>query len=104
MYCHIARGQWLVQLLQCTPTLLPCREQWNSCNAVPHCLWGLGNGIPAMCATPLGGSESGTLALHHHTAWGQWAMHLLQCTATLPQGSGKESLAMHCHTAWGQWA
>ena len=51
---------------------------------------------------------------------GQWAVELLQCTATLPGGSGlwnscnalphrlaavgSGTPVMHRHTAWGQWA
>ena len=58
--------------------------------------------------------------MHCLTARGQWAMHLLQCTATLPVGSGQwnscnalphalaavgsASPAMHRLTAWGKWA
>ena len=58
--------------------------------------------------------------MHCLTALGQWAVQLLQCTATLPVGSGQcnscnalphflgavgsATLAMHCHTAWGHWA
>ena len=48
MHCHIARGQWAVELLQCTATmlagsvvhaiLLGGSRQWNSCSAPPHCL------------------------------------------------------------------
>ena len=37
------------------------------------------------------------------TAWGQWTVQLLQCTASLPGGSGQWN-AMQCLTAWGQWA
>ena len=37
--------------------------QWNSCNALPHCLWAVGIGTPAM---------------HRHTACGQWAVELMQ--------------------------
>ena len=54
------------------------------------------------------------------TAWGQWAVQLLQCTASLPWGSGQcnsyktlphcpgavgsATPTMHCLTALGQWA
>ena len=63
MHCHTARGQWAVEFLQCTATLLGgqgvCLSAWgqwavealsctatllkgsgqcNSCNALPHCL------------------------------------------------------------------
>ena len=53
-------------------------------------------------------------------AWGQWAVSLLQCTATLIGGSGQCTScntvphclravgsglsAIHCPNAWGQWA
>ena len=58
--------------------------------------------------------------MHCLTALGQWAVELLQCTASLPGGSGQcnscnalphclgavgsATPAMHCLTAWGQWA
>ena len=58
--------------------------------------------------------------MHCLTAWGEWAVQLLQCTASLPGGSGhcnsrnalphcpramgSETPAMHCRTASGQWA
>ena len=93
------------ELLQCIATLPGGSGQWNSCNALPHCLGAVGSGTPAM---------------HCLTAWGQWAVELLQCTATLPGGDGQcnscnapphclgavgsGTPAMHCHTAWGQWA
>ena len=46
----------------------------NSCNTLPHCLGALGSGTPAM---------------HRFTAWGQLAVQLVQCTASLPGGSGQ---------------
>ena len=58
--------------------------------------------------------------MHCLTAWGQWAVELLQCTAPLPGGigqcnfcntlphclgaAGSATPAMHCLTALGQWA
>ena len=47
---------------------------WNSCNTLPHCLG-------AVC--------SATPAMHCRTAWGQWAVQLLQRTASLLEGSGQ---------------
>ena len=63
---------------------------------------------------------SRTPPIHRHTAWGQWAVVLLQCTASLAGGSrqlnrcnalphylsavGSATPVMHCLTAWGQWA
>ena len=88
-------GQWAVELLQCAgppargmgnpaqeavaakradllqrSATLPGRNgHWNSCHALPHCLGAVGGAI---------------LAIHSHTAWGQWAVELLQRTASLP--------------------
>ena len=79
--------------------------QWNSCNALPHCL---------------GAVDSATPAMHCLTVPEQWAVELLQCTTSLPWGSGQwnscnalphclgaadsATSAMHCLTALGQWA
>ena len=79
--------------------------QCHACNALPHCLGAVGNATPAM---------------HCLTAWGQSAVQLLQCTASVPWSSGQcnpcnalphcpgavgsATPAMHCLTAWGQWA
>ena len=67
------------------------------------------------CPTALGAVGSGTPAIHYLTAWGQWAVELLQCTASLPRGSvqwnpsnalphclgvvGSGPTAIHCRTA-----
>ena len=55
MHCLTAWGQWVVQLLQCTTSLPWGSGQWNSCNALPHCLGAVG---------------SGPLAMHCLTVWG----------------------------------
>ena len=121
MQCLTARGQWAVQLLQCSASLPWGSGQWNSYNALPHCSGAVGSATPAM---------------HCLTAWGQWAVQLLQCTASLPSGQwavqllqcsaslargsvqpnpcnalphcpravGSATPATHCLTAWGQWA
>ena len=63
---------------------------------------------------------SATPAIHCLTAWGQWAVQLLQCTAPLPWGTRQcnscnalphclgavhsATPAMHCPAAWGQRA
>ena len=44
-----------MELLLCTGSLLGGSGQWDSCNALPHCLGAVGNGTPAM---------------HRHTALG----------------------------------
>ena len=70
--------------------------------------------------TALGAVGSATPVTHCLTAWGQWAVQLLQCTASLPGGSGQcnscnalprclgavgsATSAMHCLTALGQLA
>ena len=74
-------------------------------NALPHCLEAMGSATPAM---------------HCLIACGQWAVKLLQCSATLPVGSGQcnscnalphclwamgsVTRAMHCLTVWGHFA
>ena len=79
--------------------------QWNSCNALPHCL---------------GAVDSATPAMRCLTVPEQWAVELLQCTTSLPWGSGQwnslnalphclgaaesATSAMHCLTALGRWA
>ena len=55
----------------------------------PHCLGAVGSGPPA---------------IHCPTAWGQWAVDLLQYTAPLLGAVGSATPAIHCLTAWGQWA
>ena len=58
--------------------------------------------------------------MHCPTGWGQWAVQLLQCLASLPWGNrqrnscnalphclgavGSGTPAMHYLTAWAQWA
>ena len=83
IHCLTALGPWAVELLQCTATLSGGGGQWNSCNAWAHQLGG--------DSCPGGGRclKSGTPAMHCHTAWGQWVVQLLQCTATLPGGIGQ---------------
>ena len=120
-YCLNARGQRAVQLLQHTTSLPGGSGQWDSCNALPHCL---------------GAEGSATALTHPLTVWGHWAVQLLQYTASLPGISGNwnschagaslrggrahynscntlpycmgavgsGTLAMHCRTAWGQTA
>ena len=80
MHCHTACGQWAVELPQCAATLPGGSGQWNSCNALPHCLGAVGGRSPA---------------LRRHTALGQWVVQFLQSTATLPTGSGQWSARSH---------
>ena len=48
MHCLTTRGQWAVDLPQCTIPLPGGRRQWNSCNTLPHCLGAVASGSPAM--------------------------------------------------------
>ena len=82
----------------------------NSCDTLAGCLGAVGRGSPA---------------IHCLTLSGQWALKLLQQTASLPGGRGHwdsfnellhcvgvvgsatpatHTPAMHCLTAGGQWA
>ena len=85
MHRRIAWGQWAVQLPQCTASLPGGTGQWNSCNALPYCLWAV---------------DSATLAMHCPTAWGQWAVEILFCTATLLRGRGQWNSCNAPTTTW----
>ena len=74
MQCLAAWGQWAVEHLQCTASLLGGGGSCNSYNALPHCLGAVGSATPAT---------------HCLTAWGQWVVQLLQCTATPPGGNAR---------------
>ena len=73
MHCLTAWEQWAVELLQCTSKLRGGCGQWNSCNALPHCLGAVGNTTPVM---------------NYLAAWRQWALQVLQCTASMLGASG----------------
>ena len=38
--------------------------------------------------------------MHCLTAWGQWAVELLQCTASLPEGSGQCIVGIALGAVW----
>ena len=80
MHCLTAWGQWRVQLLQYTAAPPGGSGQWNSCNALPHCLGAVGSATPAM---------------QYPTARGQWAVQLLQCTAKANGGSSASENRAH---------
>ena len=99
-YCLTAWWQWAVQLLQCTATPPGGRGQWNSCNTRAHKVGRRGvlprrrslskernscNALPHY----LGAVGSATPAIPCLAAWGQWAVQLLQYTASLPRGTGQ---------------
>ena len=146
MHCLTAWGQWAVERLSCTTTLPGGSGQWNSCNALPHCLGEWAVQLLQYIASLPGGSGpcNSCNALPHYL--GEWAVQLLQYIDSLPGGSGQcnschtlphslvavgsgaramrgptscgdgesclgggrclksRTRAMHCHTAWGQWA
>ena len=78
MHRHTALRQWAVELLQCTATLPRGSGQWNSCNAPPHRLGGSGQSNSCNARPHYRGAVGiGNLVMHHHTAWGQWAVELL---------------------------
>ena len=104
-HCLTASGQWAVDLLQYTASLPGGSGQCNSCNALPHRLGGSGrwtscNTLPHY----LGAVGSGNPAVHCLTAWGQWAVELLQYTAPRlgAVGSGPPAVHLpHCLGAVG---
>ena len=112
---HCTCGQWAVEFVQRSATPLGDGGQWNSCNARSHQLGGRGV-LPRRRSLPeertpctalphcLGAVGSATHAMHRLTAWGQWAVQLLRCTAPLPGGSGQCSsynALPHCLGAVG---
>ena len=84
MPCHTACGQWVVLLVQSTVTPPRGGGLRNTCNARAHQLGGRGV-LPSMRSLP----KNGSIAMPPHTAWGQWAVQILQCTATLLCGSAQ---------------
>ena len=131
MHCHIACGQWAVELWQCTVSLLGgsghcnfyqklphCLRacgQCNSCNALPHRLAAAGSAIFVLRgprswgdgeSCPRGGHclKDATPAIHCHIASGESAVELLSCTHTLLRGSGQwnyYNALPHCSGAAG---
>ena len=43
----------------------------------------------------------GLTAMHRLIVWGQWAVDVLQCTASLPEGRGPWNSRNHCLIALG---
>ena len=72
MHCFTPSRPLAVELLQYAASLGWGSAQWNSCNALPYCLWAVGNGAPA---------------IHCPTTWGQWAVDIGQHTASPPRGA-----------------
>ena len=75
-----ATGQWILQCIAISPW---GDGHWKAYNALPHCLEAVG---------------SATRAIQCLTAWGPWAIQLLQCTTTPPGRGGKwNSCNMRAH-------
>ena len=105
----------VVQLLQCTASLPGGGGQWNFCNARAHQLGGRGvlprkwsplkernscNALPHC----LGAVGSGTLVTHCLFVRAQWAVEVLQCTASLLGGSGQCNSCNALPHRLGTWA
>ena len=59
------------------------------------------------CIAPrqlLGSVGSATAAMHCLTAYGPWAVDVLQCSALVNRSVGSAMPAMQCPSDWGQWA
>ena len=96
-YPYFVCGAALLGAMHCTVLCVPCcialvgSGQWKRRNALSFCLLAGGSGTPAAVRRTacrqwaVGGA---TPAMHCLTAWGKWAIELLQCTASLPRGSG----------------
>ena len=93
--------------------------QWNSCNALPHCLGAVGGATPATVPNYLrngqwnsfltlphcpGAVRTATVGMHCLTAWGQSAVQLVHCTAALLGGSGQWNNCNALPHCPGQWA
>ena len=116
--CLTAQGQGAVQLLQYSASLPGGSGQCISCNALPHCLGAVGSVTPAIYCLTGSGQRAVGLLQYTLPAWGQWAVGLPQCTASLPGGSGQcnsyntpphcvgavgsATPAIRCLTAWGE--
>ena len=101
-----------MELLQHTASLTG-----GFCNATPHCLAALGSSTHAMHCLTDWGKRACHSCKHCLTALGQWAVELVQNTASLPEGNGKcnscnvlpqclgpmgsGTVATHCLTVWG---
>ena len=80
-------GRWAMELLRYTASLPRGSGQWNSYNSLPHCLGAVGSETPAIHCFITRGVGSAARAMHCLTAWGRWAVQLVQYTASLPGGS-----------------
>ena len=126
MHCPTARGQWGVELLQCTATLprgcgvqllqyttsLPRGSgRWDSYKSTASLPRGSGKWNPYN-AVPhrLGAVGSAIPIMHCRSTWGPWAAQLLQCGGPPSGGDGQSHpggdrylksgiLGKQCHTA-----
>ena len=98
-----AYGQWALQLREYIASLRGAGEQCNSRNTLPHCPGTLGSAtLTIQCTHCKGAVGNGTRAIHCETAWGQWAVGLLQDTTSRIRGSGQcNSCNALPHCLWG---
>ena len=89
MHCFTAWGQRAVRLLQYTASLRGGSGQWNSFNALPHCLGWAAVLLQRTASLPGRSGQWDSCNTPRLTAWGQWAVELLQCTAAPPAGGGQ---------------
>ena len=89
-HCLTAWWQWVVPLLQYTASLPGGSGKWSFCNALPRRQRAVGTGTPTMHFTHcLGATGSQSPAMHCPSAWGKWAVEILQCNALPLGGSGQ---------------
>ena len=92
LQCVHAWGHWVVSLLQYTASVPGGSGQCHFCNTLPHCVEGWAKELCKAVPHCLAAAGSGTLAIHLLTVLGQWAVELLQYTASLPRGRVVELL------------
>ena len=106
---HFRRPRAL-ELMLCNASEPLGTGPWNSFFAMPHRLravWRVGDGPwNSFCSLPhrLWAVSRKTPSLHYLTTYGQCAMELLLCTASLPMGNGQQNFSCalsHCLWAVG---
>ena len=120
MHCHTTWGQWALQLLQCSASLLGGSGQCNCCDALPHCLGPVGSATPTVATAssakitvaPAGGpAHCGSGTAHHPQAVWQCIAGVALPTDPKKRGSALQefqcllppgSEAVHCRSSTAQ--